>query len=88
MIGVMLLGLPALMGGALMLPNSRSLDRILMIARLLQPAASAIGEAVSSPLLIISWMSSSLDFARFGAKMIQSCHYRSGKWREELLKGA
>lgn len=50
----MLRGRPALMEGALMLPKSRILERILVIARLLQPAASAIWDAVSSPLLIIS----------------------------------
>lgn len=67
MIGVTLCGRPFLIGGALVLPYMRRLERILMTVRLLQPAASAIWDVVSSSLLIISWMRLSVDWAKLGA---------------------
>ena len=68
-----------------MVPNSRRLDRILIIARLRQPAASAIWEVVNSPLLIISLINSSVDLARFGtmvhcATSVVSCEGRRVWW--------
>lgn len=85
--GVMLRGRPALIVGASTLPNSHRLDRILAIARSLQPAAAAISELLSSSLIIISRINTSVDFARLGAMVFctaggsanQETEVRNGK---------
>lgn len=71
-IGVILCGRPDLIRGALTLPNSRNLDRILIIAHLLQSTAFAICEIVSSLLAIISRINTRIDLARLGAMV--RCH--------------
>ena len=67
--GVRLRGRPPLFGGAFTPPNSRMLERILLIVRSLQQAASAILETVRSLLNIMSWMSCKVEAARLGAMM-------------------
>jgi len=69
MVGVMIRGQPPPFGGARAFLKSRRLERMLIIERLLQPAASAIWDVVSNPLQIISRISSSCEAASRGAIM-------------------
>jgi hypothetical protein len=67
MIGVILRGRPLLSEGDLVLPNSHRLeqnsdDLALAAASMLQPCGRWLVH-----LLTISWISSSVDLARFGA---------------------
>lgn len=70
MTGVMLRGRLPLLGGALTLLNIRILEEILSMVLLLQPAASAICDIDSSPLRIISLISSCFEGARFSAVLV------------------
>lgn len=73
----MLRGRLPLLGGALTLLNIRILEEILSMVLLLQPAASAICDIDSSPLRIISLISSCFEGARFSAVLVVAWLWRS-----------
>lgn len=82
--GVMLRRRPTRFGGALTLPNSRRLERIFLTDRSLQPAASAIWDAVSgSPLINISRMRMSCDTANLGAMI--PMYYLCDVWNVDMM---
>ena len=58
------------------MPKQRRFERIDLIDRLLQPAASAICAAESVPETIMSWIIACCDAARFGAMF-------AGKWARQ-----
>lgn len=71
-LGVMVLGLPVLLGGARVVPKRRRIDRIVRTVRVEQPAVAAIlsslGDTPSCDLLrIISRISRCCDSAMLGA---------------------
>jgi hypothetical protein len=69
MVGVFTRGRPLPFGGARTFPKSRRLEQMLIIERLLQPAASAIWDIVSDLLLIISRINSGCEAASRSAMM-------------------
>jgi hypothetical protein len=65
---------PEPLRGAFVVPKQRRFERMDLIERLPQPAASAICEAESVPETIMSWIIACCDSARFGAMLWAKWH--------------